>query len=281
MTLSYALYVQQLPAGTDRVLVLGSLAGNRQGTGWFRPSDVTALFEELRVPQPANVSQALSQLRSRGLVLRRASGGAWSLTPLGRQEVLGLMGELQEKGAGPDLASPGGAELGHGLHALIPPFFAPLTWSKPIQHFLKQYRFDENVFCMTRFPIAANQLDPVGGVISTIRDTLGTHGLTLHLASDRNIVDDLWGNVAAHGWACRYGIGLFENRLARGLNHNLVAEIGAMLMTGRRCALVKDKTQESLPTDFGGHLYKEVDFDDSETVRIAIEHWIVHDLGLS
>lgn len=41
----------------------------------------------------------------------------------------------------------------------------------------------------------------------------GSHQLHLHLASDRALDDDLFANVAAHMWACNYGIGLFEVRV--------------------------------------------------------------------
>jgi hypothetical protein len=34
--------------------------------------------------------------------------------------------------------------------------------------------------------------------------------LNLHLASDRQLDDDLLGNVAAYMWACQFGIGILE-----------------------------------------------------------------------
>jgi len=52
------------------------------------------------------------------------------------------------------------------------------------------------------------------------------------------MVDDLWANVAAHMWWSKYGIDFFEDRRGGGLNYNLVTEIGGMLVTGRRCALL-------------------------------------------
>ena len=58
------------------------------------------------------------------------------------------------------------------------------------------------------------------------------------LGNDRKIVDDLWANVAAHMWACKYGIRFFEDRRGRGVNYNLSIEVGGMLTTGRRLALL-------------------------------------------
>lgn len=116
--------------------------------------------------------------------------------------------------------------------------------------------------------------------MQTARDTCALHALELHLASDRAMHDDLWTNVTAHMWASRYGIGLFEDRVQRGLNHNLTIEIGGMLTTGRRCALLKDGSLEKMPTDLVGQIYKSVDLDRHESVADALHVWIRDDLGL-
>jgi len=67
--------------------------------------------------------------------------------------------------------------------------------------------FEGNVFCMTRFPGADPQdvrPDPIRGLIEALRDVVRGHALTLQLASDRQVDDELFGNVGAHMWACRY-----------------------------------------------------------------------------
>jgi hypothetical protein len=191
------------------------------------------------------------------------------------------MGEVDPIAVEAASAQAPGAELFHAVHMLIPPFFAPARWLAGIRQFLTEFDFDRNVFCMTRFPTLEDKHDPVRNAIGAARSVLASHGLTVHLASDRSIVDDLWGNVAAHGWACRYGIGLFEDRADEGLNYNLVAEIGAMLMTGRRCALLKDASAPTFPTDFAGQLYKEVDLADEDAVMRVLDAWITRDLGLA
>jgi hypothetical protein len=40
MATSFALTVQRLARGDERVLVLGELAGARHGDGWFAPRDL-------------------------------------------------------------------------------------------------------------------------------------------------------------------------------------------------------------------------------------------------
>jgi hypothetical protein len=265
-----------------RTLVLGQLAGYRAANGWFTTPEIARLFEDLRIPQPGNISEALRQLSRTGLVVRRRSKDAWSLTPAGRERVTQLVGELDPARLEAQLVHVPSAEFGHALHTLIPPTFAPVKWAGSINALLRRFPFDTNVFCMTRFPREReDQLpDPVRHVIKIAREVVGRHGLMMHLASDRQLDDDLWGNVAAHGWACRYGIGLFEDRLDQGLNENLVMEIGSMLMTGRRCALLKDRTVHQMPTDLVGQIYKTVDFDDLGAVAVELHEWAREDLGL-
>jgi hypothetical protein len=68
--------------------------------------------------------------------------------------------------------------------------------------------------------------------------------------------------------------------LARSTTTTSRIEVGAMLMTGRRCALLKDKDTPNLPTDFVGQIYKSVDFDDLAKVAEEVHLWAAEDLGL-
>ena len=113
------------------------------------------------------------------------------------------------------------------------------------------------------------------------------HGFTFHLASDRQIVDDLWANVAAHLWGCRFGVAFFEDRRATGINYNLTIEVGSALVLGRRLAVLKDtsigpgKKVEGLPTDLTGKIYKEVDLEDRASVETALRAWFTADMTMS
>ena len=70
---------------------------------------------------------------------------------------------------------------------------------------------------MTRFPDQQDQEigDPIAPALEAVKAACEAHGLEFHLASDRAIVDDLWSNVAAHMWACKYGIAFFEDRRSK------------------------------------------------------------------
>lgn len=241
------------------------------------------MFEALRLPRPGNVSETLKGLRGRGHVVRRMSGGGWSLTPEGRERFRELVGGADVDSLEAEIAAVGSAELERAQHPLIPPELAPVRFAVAIARLLERFPFEQNVFCMTRFPKAepeADYPDPVRGVIQAAREALRHHGLHLHLASDRATEDELFGNVAAHMWACKYGIGMFETRFGSEFNDNLQIEVGGMLITGRRVSLLKDRDTPDMPTDFVGHIYHGVDFDDVDAVSTEMHRWAAEDLGL-
>lgn len=178
-----------------------------------------------------------------------------------------------------------GAEFAHEKHSLIPPSLAPHRWQLGIANLLSRFPFETNVFCMTRFPKRdgeGEEPDPNQGVIDIMRDVIQKHGMHLHLASDRQADDDLFGNVGAHMWACKYGIGLLENRGSSNgeLNDKVLIELGSMLVMGRRCAILKDKGAPRPPSDLSGQIYKSVDFTDRPQTAAAVHRWLTDDLGL-
>lgn len=264
----------------DRILVLSQVAGYASIDGWLAPVDVARLAEGLRLPG-ANVSDALTRLRSDGFVVRRATGGQWSLTPAGREHATTLVGAVDYGAVQAEMATAFGAEFLHARHSLIPASLAPARLAAAISAFLREHPFDTNVFLMTRFPSAMTTDDPVQQALDVARAALSRHGLRLHIASERQLADDVLGNVAAHMWAARYGIGVLEDRIGRGLNYNVTFEVGAMLMTGRRCALLKDRSAPaSLPSDFAGLIYKSVDLADTTSVSSTLHGWAAIDLQL-
>jgi hypothetical protein len=213
----------------------------------------------------------------------RRIGSLWSVTPVGKREVQEHLELFDSAELHAYLAGTPGSILGNQKHAIIPAELAPAKWLSSIERLLQRFPFETNVFLMTRFPensTDTSYLDPVIPAIPAIKEALRLHGLTLHLASDRQLDDDLLGNVAAHMWACQFGIGVLEDRLGRGLNYNVITELGAMLMTGRRCALLKDKTSPSLPTDIVGHIYKSIDLADTDYISQCIHSWASDDLAL-
>jgi hypothetical protein len=175
----------------------------------------------------------------------------------------------------------GGTFLGGVVHTVMPPSLAAPELLPVLRTFLEAHPFETNVLGMTRFPDDDEaKPDPLLPVIDVARQVCAAHGLEFHLASDRAMHDDLWTNVAAHMWASRYGIAFFEDRRERGVNYNLTIEVGAMLMTGRRCALLKDESIDRLPTDLVGKIYKSVNVEDHASVANALHAWARDDLAL-
>ena len=87
-------------------------------------------------------------------------------------------------------------------------------------------------------------------------------------------MDELWPNVAAHMWGCRYGIAFFESVTDKGLNYNLTIEVGSCMVLGRRLALLKDRSLKTMPTDLVGAIYDDVELSKPSTVTKKLDAWI-------
>jgi len=265
----------------SQTLVLASIVAGRAEDGTFTGKAVVDLFHDVSLPAPVKVGNVIGSLRGSGWATPARDRGSWSMTPLGRQRVAALIGDEAAALVAESLS--GGSELGHLRHPLIPATLAPPQLVRPVAAFTGQADPASNVFGMTRFPDDDEEpdgLDPVAAALAATDAALGGHGLRLLLASQRALVDDLWGNVAAHMWASNRGVAFFEDRRGRGMNYNLVIEVGAMLMAGRRCLLLKDSSIERMPTDLVGLIYKPVDLDNPGTVAQAVHEWAQADLAL-
>ena len=280
---SLGLRVQGL-ATADQVLVLARLAESRSERGEFTAATIDELFHELRLPAPAKTSNYVLGLERRALVRRSRGRGLWRLTPAGLAETEKQLSAIDLAALAAEAAT-SGSRLGGAPHAVLPPELgAPPSLIPVLRKFLNEHPFERNVFGMTRFPdeAAEDSIDPVKPALETARQVCALHGLEFHLASDRAMHDELWTNITAHMWASRYGISFFEDlaRPKRGVNYNLTIEVGAMLMIGRRCALLKDESIVRMPTDLVGQIYKPVRLNAAATVEGALHAWIRDDLGL-
>jgi len=274
------LRLQRLDQQTQ-TLVLASLAADRDEKKVVTPAAVSELFIDFAVPPPVKIANTFASLKNKGLVMSVPGKGAYKVTPKGREAVAEKMSGLDLVSLIAEGATSNAPVLGQTTTALVPFTLAPPQLVQPLRDFLADHPFDTNVFGMTRFPdTKAGTADPVGRALAVALEVCKENGLEFHLASDRQIVDDVWPNVMAHMWGSRYGIGFFEDSVNRGLNYNLTSEVGAMSMTGRRVAMLKDGSIEKMPTDFTGMIYKSVDLKDEKTIREAIEKWIKDDLRI-
>jgi hypothetical protein len=275
-----ALRLQRLDRQAQ-TLVLAALAADRTEGKSTSPAAVLQLFEDFALPAPAKIGNVFAALKTKNYLTASTGRGAYKVTPLGRAYVGEVVSGLDIVALMAESATQNAPLLGHTATALVPFTLAPPALIQPLRGFLADHPFDTNVFGMTRFPDAkAGTRDPVGRALGVTREVCKDRGLEFHLASDRAITDDVWSNVMAHMWGSRYGIGFFEDRVDRGLNYNLVTEVGAMIMTGRRVALLKDGSIEKMPTDFVGMIYKSVDLEDESTVRDRVTDWLKEDLRI-
>ena len=166
-------------------------------------------------------------LERKGLLKRvrgKPKGTAnWQVTPLGRARAMELADDMDLAALAAEAARRSVTLLADTPHPVIPPSLAPPELIAPLRAFFNEHPFALNVFGMTRFPGKAEdgELDPIAPALDVARDVCKSHGLEFHLASDRQIVDDLWANVAAHLWGSQYAIAFFEDRTGKGLNYNL------------------------------------------------------------
>lgn len=239
------------------------------------------VFDELGLPAPNRLDNIFASLERQGLLsrLRSGRGAVWTLSPQGRADSSAAISDLDLVALAAESARLGGSRLGDTVHPVIPPLFAPPELIAPLSDFLQDSPFDLNVFGMTRFPDEQEKEDdPVSPALEVAASVCEGHGFRFGLADDQAFSDDLWTNVAGHMWASRYGIAFFEDRRGRGINYNLTIEVGSMLITGRRCALLKDRSVKSLPTNLTGRIYKSVDLDDAKSVEDELHRWFRDDL---
>lgn len=176
-----------------------------------------------------------------------------------------------------ELNAPSGSDFGRYRHGVLPPFLAPAGVERGLRRLFTRSAFDGNIMLITRFP--KDPADPITKTIEAVHKGVLDHGMQLHLASDAMSQDTLWDNVVTYMWGCRYGIVLVD--AAGGtLNPNVLIEVGGMLMTGRRCAILRDDQAPAMPTDLVGHIYRSVSFSDAFAVEQAVHSWLARDLGL-
>lgn len=275
-----ALRLQRLDLQAQ-TLVLAGLTADRTEGKVATPAAVMQLFSSFALPAPAKIGNVFAALKTKEYLTPVAGKGNYKVTPLGRAYVGEKLSGLDVVALIAEGATENAPLLGQTSTALVPFTLAPPALVQPLRGFLADHPFDTNVFGMTRFPDAkAGTNDPVSRALAVAREACQDFGLEFHLASDRAITDDVWPNVMAHMWGSRYGIGFFEDRVERGLNYNLVTEVGAMIMTGRRVALLKDGSIEKMPTDFVGMIYKSVDLEEESTVRDRVKDWLKDDLRI-
>jgi hypothetical protein len=266
----------QTLGGPLQVLSLCGIAATRSEYGLFATRQVAELLVQLRLPAVANLSSSLGRLRAQDLLMR-PSKETWALTPAGEAKlsVDGL--RISPHSVEVSLGRYAVSELAERRHTVIPPFLGPMGAAGGLLDILEESPFEQNVMLITRFPRVPD--DPIAALIPVLQKVAAEHGLRLLVSSDAMKDDTLWANVVTYMWASKYAIVLFD-KPDDSLNSNVLVEIGGMLMSGRRCAILRDPSVPAMPTDLVGHIYKAVELADHEACAEAIHRWVRDDLGL-
>lgn len=270
---SVRLRLQSLP-GPAQVLAVGALAGTRAGDGTFTTGAVADLMNQLRLPPAANLSAALGRLRSQNLVMR-PSPNSWALTPSGEKRLATSGSQVAPQSLAVAVNGSSGSEFGERHHTLIPPFLGPMGAAPGLASVLAESPFEQNVMLITRYP--KDDDDHFSQLIPKLGRAVAEHGLRLLVASDAMREDTLWSNVVTYMWASKYAIVLLD-KAGDALNPNVLVEVGGMLMTGRRCAILRDKSVAEMPSDLIGHIYKPTDLADHAATAAEVHKWIRDDL---
>ncbi len=273
------LQIQSFGSFNHQTLVALHIASLRASNKTASATEVRDTFIALRVPPPKNVHQHLAKLASNKLILS-PSNGRWAITPLGGERIRQLMTGVTDSDFDNLLTDKQAALFADTPHSLLPPEMAPVQFRAGIGRFLKGHPFDSNVFGISRFPRKEVADDPIVTALDKCRAVCSELGLEYHLASDRAVEELLFSNVVAALWACRYGIAIIEDTVAEGPNYNVALEVGAMLVTGRPCLILKDHSVKRPPSDLIAHIYDEVEVRVPASIEAAIRGWAADRLGL-
>ena len=160
----------------------------------------------------------------------------------------------------------------------IKPQFEHLE-KKVVESILKESPYERNVFIM--MPFRHEDDERYERIVTSIKAVLEKHKFKGWMASDKNLANQLWDNVASFMLACKYGIAIFtrverENEIrVKEFNPNVSLELGFFLSRGKKVLILKDKILPNLQTDLVGHLYEPFDLNKSGAqIPIVIEKWV-------
>jgi RNA-directed DNA polymerase len=146
-----------------------------------------------------------------------------------------------------------------------------------IKESLAKFRLDypdakSVVFIMMRF----GNTKAHGQIVTTISDSLQTHGLIALQADTKYYHSDLYYNILTYLWGCYSGIAVFERIEQDDFNPNVAFELGYAFALNKPVCLLKDKNLQSLHADLAGKLYRPFDTQNIKaTLTSELNKWIV------
>jgi hypothetical protein len=151
----------------------------------------------------------------------------------------------------------------------LPMYLVPnalVGWRSAIGTFVEEHPYDRSVFLMVRYRSRNEQL------IRSIKASVGKHDLSLIVARDHRLTDNL-DNAVACLLCCSRGIAVFdEPDPEQVFSPNVAYELGIMHTLGRDCLILKHSAIKALHTDILSKLYCEYG-DPGEAVQ-HLSNWL-------
>lgn len=116
---------------------------------------------------------------------------------------------------------------------------------------------------------------PLSEVQQAIRSLLARHGFKVLRADDAVYSENVFTNIEAYMYGCRFAVSIIERSTSEQHNANVALEIGYMLGLKKDVCLLKEKTVPALPSDLQGRLYTEFDmFSVLPTIDTNVTRWL-------
>ncbi len=114
-------------------------------------------------------------------------------------------------------------------------------------------RFDNSVFVMTKFPEPGDaEAEALQKVIDAVLQSIRDKGYIARIASEQDLHEWLWGNVAIYLLGCEYGVAIVEDKYHAELNPNVAMEWGWMRGMGRRVLFLRESSFNNDRADWSG-----------------------------
>ena len=153
----------------------------------------------------------------------------------------------------------------------------------PNQIFRNEHDPSITVFIMMKFQNGDSEKnDKLQTLYNTIKLELDKYGLDAVRADEKNYStsDYILENLKVYMNGCKYGVAILENLYLDEFNPNVALEYGYMLAKDKKVILFKEKSFMNIRADILGKMWKEFEFNDSNSIEKAIQSWMV-DLRLT
>lgn len=112
-------------------------------------------------------------------------------------------------------------------------------------------------------------------VHAILKEYLASQNINLHRADDKAYSSDLFSNIEAYIYGCKFAISIHDRVLNEQHNPNVSLEVGYMLGQKKEVCLLKERTVQQLPSDLHGKLYVEFDgFNIQSSVEDSLSKWL-------